>query len=217
MSEIFLKVCGLRDPDNIREVICLKPDFAGFIFHPGSPRYAGKELPVEIQSLIPPATRKVGVFVDHAIREIIETAGLSRLDFVQLHGNESPSDCMKLKNEGIKIIKSFRVQEPFDFGILEPYLGIADYFLFDTLVMDNAGGSGKVFNWEILEGYPYEVPFFLSGGISLENADLAFSLPYPMMKAIDVNSRFEISPGIKDTAKLRELKKKLSHLNKEYR
>ena len=158
MNQIKWKVCGLRD--NIAEVVALQPDFVGFIFYKKSPRYVGENfvLPEIANSTI----NKVGVFVNEAFDVVYNTILKYKLDYAQLHGNESPGYCEKLKRQGIKIIKAFQVDEHFDFGELEAYESVTDYFLFDTKTKQY-GGSGKSFDWQILNSYLLEKKYFLSG------------------------------------------------------
>ena len=131
---------------------------------------------------------------------------------VQLHGKETPELCHHLKNLGIDVIKVFSVDETFNFSVLEPYEEVCDYYLFDTKGK-LPGGNGYVFDWEVLENYPSTKPFFLSGGIGMENIDDVLTFLYrPESKychAIDINSRFEIQPGLKDIEKVKEFKKRL--------
>lgn len=199
MKQLRLKVCGLRD--NIAEVAALGPDYAGFIFYAKSPRYVGEnfEMPVLAENI-----KKVGVFVNEGLEKVRNTVKTYRLDFVQLHGHESTDYCSMIKNEGIGVIKAFSVSNEFDFNSLEQYHSTADYFLFDTKTR-KYGGSGKSFNWQLLKDYPLDKEYFLSGGISMDNlADLEFT-DMSKIHALDVNSRFEVRPGLKDIGLLEKL------------
>ena len=189
------------------EVEALEPDYMGFIFWEKSPRY--------LESVLPSISRKikkVGVFVDATAEGILQKVTQYGLQMVQLHGKETPELCHHLKNLGIDVIKVFSVDETFNFSILEPYEEVCDYYLFDTKGK-LPGGNGYVFDWEVLENYPSTKPFFLSGGIGLENIDDVLTFLYrPESKhchAIDINSRFEIKPGQKDIEKVKEFKKRL--------
>ena len=197
-----LKVCGMKYPDNIQRLIELKPDFIGFIFYDKSKRYVNNEL--EIKKLgIPKSIKKVGVFVNSTIEEILEKVKTFKLDIVQLHGDESPDFCKKLKQSGMKITKAFQIDEAFKFTGLEPYDEICDYFLFDTKTK-LYGGSGNKFNWQLLKKYINEKPFFLSGGIDLKDVDEIKKLKNLDLYSIDINSKFEISPGVKDIEKIQK-------------
>lgn len=204
---IKLKVCGMKYQDNIRQLAELEPDFIGFIFYEKSKRYVTNGL--DIKSLnIPKSIKKVGVFVNSTIEVINEKVQLYKLDFVQLHGNESVEFCRELKQAGIKIIKAFQIDEDFDFFVIERYETVCDYFLFDTKTK-LYGGSGNKFNWQILEKFNNQKPFFLSGGIDMEDVDEIKKLKNLNIFAIDINSRFEINPGNKDIEKIKEFIKSM--------
>lgn len=205
MGKIRLKICGLRD--NIREVAGLHPDYAGFIFYPKSPRYVGEEfrMPALDKSI-----KKVGVFVNESVEKVIELTKRNDLDFVQLHGEERLEACAALQDHGIKVIKAFGMDQSFDFSKLEQYDSTVDFFLFDTKT-SAFGGSGKSFNWNILEKYDLNKPYFLSGGISLENIQDLDKVEMKKVHALDVNSRFETRPGLKDLVRLKELMDKINN------
>ena len=207
MNKIRLKVCGLRD--NLDEVIALGPDYAGFIFYNKSPRYVGEgfEMPDLDRGI-----KRVGVFVNESLEEVQLLVGKHNLSFVQLHGNETYDYCGKLKQSGIRIIKAFQIDERFDFGLLNDYESTTDYFLFDTKTL-SYGGSGKAFNWDLLKKYDMDKNYFLSGGISLDNFDDLAGINLLKIKAIDVNSKFEVSPGLKNVKEISILKEKLLGLN----
>jgi phosphoribosylanthranilate isomerase len=206
-----LKICGMKFPDNIREVIQYQPDYLGFIFYPGSPRYAGDSME-ELSTLdIPPSIKKTGVFVNESTDKIKQVALSISLDMVQLHGQEPVADCIELKKSGLKVIKVFSVGQDFDFGLMEPYVNDVDYFLFDTKGKYH-GGNSIPFDWEIIEKYPFRIPFFLGGGIGLENIDLVKQIKNPYLYALDANSRLEISPGLKDPEKVKLFRRKFDKL-----
>ncbi len=209
MKNIKIKVCGMKDPDNIRALTTLDIDFIGFIFYRESPRYAGK-LPRNITETIPENIRKVGVFVDENPCLVESLSKKFRLDYVQLHGDETPEYCRRIREEvpGIKIIKAFGIKDPPDNSFLEAYAEEADFFLFDTYTPLH-GGSGKTFNREVLTGYDLKVPFFLSGGINESILDEPGSLKLPRLYALDINSRFERTPGIKDIPRIQHFIKKI--------
>ncbi|PWK29005.1 phosphoribosylanthranilate isomerase [Arcicella aurantiaca] len=199
-----LKVCGMRDAENIRQLLALQPDFMGFIFYEKSSRFVGEELDEELLKSFPHTTRKVGVFVNATASYILENYKKYNLDYVQLHGEELPDFCRSLKLKGVNIIKAFSVDESFYFGKLQNYKPYCDYFLFDTKGVEK-GGNGITFDWSILKKYDNEKPFFLAGGIDLENAHKALEIQNLKVYALDVNSKFEISPALKDINKLEEL------------
>jgi len=195
-----IKVCGMRDPENITELMKLKPDYIGFILFPGSKRFVGEafQLPGEF----PKGIKKVGVFVNAELPDVIKWRIRLSLDSVQLHGDESPEYCRELKKMGISIIKSFNIYEKFDFSMLQEYLLWCDYFLFDT-PSEQRGGSGKKFDWSILHSYPFDTPFILSGGIGPEDVEAIKNIKGLPVVAVDINSRFEDSPAIKNIEKLK--------------
>lgn len=207
MQKLRLKVCGLRD--NITEVAALGPDYAGFIFYPKSPRYVGDNF--EMPEL-PESLKKVGVFVNESMDKVSTYVKTYQLDFVQLHGRETADDCKQLKSQGIGVIKSFAMEEGFDFSILEQYHSTVDYFLFDTKTREY-GGSGKSFNWKLLRDYPLEKDYFLSGGIGLDNLTDLDNVDMSKIHALDVNSRFEVRPGLKDIGLLEKLRTVLIAIN----
>ncbi len=202
-----LKVCGMKNPDNIQQLVKLNPDFIGFIFYKKSKRYIGDSL--GISSLdIPESIKKVAVFVNSSINEVKTIMIKHQLDFAQLHGDESPEFCLELKKAGIKITKAFQIDEDFDFSVLKQYDSACDYFLFDTKT-NLYGGSGKKFNWRILEKYDNQKPFFLSGGIDLEDVDEIKKIYNLNIYAIDINSKFEVKSGMKDIDKIEKFIKDL--------
>lgn len=207
-ADIKLKICGMKKPDNLQAVAALQPDYLGFIFYPKSKRYmAGSLSPEQVQAL-PASIRRVGVFVNAEPEFILRQAKAYGLQLLQLHGDESPADCRELQGKGYEIIKAFGLNEGFDFSELIAYTPFVDYFLFDTKG-PAYGGNGITFNWSVLEQYDQPKPFFLSGGIGLEEVkDLPRLKGFPPF-AIDVNSRFETEPGLKNEGLLRTLKEEL--------
>lgn len=187
----------MRDRQNIQAVISTGPDYLGFVFFPGSQRYVGKDPDKAVFLDIPAGIRKVGVFVNEEPENILALAGQYELNPVQLHGNESVAYCKVIAKAGLSVIKAFGIDRDFDFERLIPYLPVCDFFLFDT-PSDQHGGTGHHFDWDILKRYKFEVPFFLSGGISCKDARAIRSLHHPSLFAADINSRFESVPGIKD-------------------
>jgi phosphoribosylanthranilate isomerase len=204
-----LKICGMKYPNNILEVGSLLPDYMGFIFWDKSARYFDGTLPT-----LPKTIKKTGVFVNASQDEILSKVTNHDLQAVQLHGHESVAFCQDLKNtlaNTIEIIKVFSVDSEFDFNQIEPFETVCDYFLFDTKGK-LPGGNGTTFDWKVLEQYPSQKPFFLSGGIGLDEIDLVKQIlktDLPIY-AIDVNSKFEIEAGLKNKEKLDRFKQKIN-------
>ena len=216
---MVIKVCGMRDAQNIREVSQLGVDMIGMIFYPKSPRYVEMQsshagiIPdyvkedINIKSAKSPA--RVGVFVDDMVQNIVTRVVNYHLDYIQLHGNEPREMCENLRltldpdiRPGIKIIKAISVSDASDIQKYKEYVGAVDLFLFDTKCK-TVGGSGQQFDWQVLEQYDGEVPFLLSGGIGPEDASRLHAFHHPKCIGIDLNSRFEIEPGVKDVEKLK--------------
>ena len=187
----------MRESENIAALSALKPDFIGFIFYPPSSRFAGQKLRTESLRILPAGTQKTGVFVNADFEEIMTAAKKFSLDFIQLHGRESPELAGRLSAEGLGIIKVFSVGQSFDFQQIKPYKSSADYFLFDTASKTH-GGSGKKFDATILNNYPSEKPFLLAGGLGPEDAENLLKLKLPVSAGFDLNSRFETEPGLKN-------------------
>ena len=201
MNELKIKVCGMRDPENISGVVAGLPDYLGFIFYPKSKRFVGFEASPEILSVVPDSVKKVGVFIDEARETVFRIVKIWGLDVVQLHGNETPEYCRQIQNSGITVFKAYSVDESFDFTILETYSEVCDYFLFDTKGQ-LPGGTGQKFNWDLLEKYTGNVPFFLSGGIGPDDLEVLRNFEHPRWHGIDINSGFEIRPALKDVQKV---------------
>lgn len=220
-----IKVCGMRDAENISELVKLKPDYIGFIFYGKSKRFVASFPEVEIPSEV----KKVGVFVNESIDTIIEIVENYKLEAVQLHGNESPEYIEKLKNyfchserceesiktdirrftqNDIQIFKAFSVDDDFDFSKTEGYQKVCDYLLFDTKGKDY-GGNGVKFNWSVLENYKGKTPFLLSGGISKVDASEIQKISHKSFAGVDINSGFEIEPALKNIANIKEFKQNL--------
>jgi phosphoribosylanthranilate isomerase len=199
MKKLKIKVCGIKVTANREEVEKLHVDLLGYIFYPPSKRYVG-ENPQE--GLFNSGKPKAGVFVDENAFEILGLAKNLGLEWIQLHGKENPKTCQILKNQGLKIIKAFRVDENFEFSKTNPYESMADYFLFDTK-SNLPGGSGKKFDWNILNKYDGNTPFLLSGGIKPEDAEEIKKINHPQLAGVDLNSGFEDEPGLKNIEKLK--------------
>jgi phosphoribosylanthranilate isomerase len=211
MMKPKLKICGMKVPPNILEVAALQPDYMGFIYYKQSKRYAG-ELSAGLLRELPLNIKKTGVFVDESLSVVAESVTEFGFSAIQLHGAETVEYCLKLKQtvpEGTELIKAFGVDEDFDFGRLKAYEEVVDYFLFDTQTPGH-GGSGKVFNWSLLDRYELDKPYFLSGGIGPEHLEDISNIKDKRLYAIDVNSRFELEPGLKQIDKLNDFKNKLS-------
>jgi phosphoribosylanthranilate isomerase len=205
MTTLKIKVCGMRDRENILQIKELNPDYLGFIFYPNSPRYV-EAIDKSVLSLLQPI-KKTAVFVNATLEEVKTTVKEYHFDAVQLHGNESPDYCNEVKKEDVEVIKAFGIHENFDWKLLEPYLDVVDYFLFDTYTSAH-GGSGKTFNWKVLKEYPFEKPYFLSGGIGPENVESALAIQDERLYGLDLNSKFEHSPGLKNIELLKTILKK---------
>jgi phosphoribosylanthranilate isomerase len=202
-KSLKIKVCGMRDTHNIAELATLQPDYMGFIFYPKSKRYFLSSGTIADISKLPNSIQKVGVFADEnpeLVREIIEKYNL---DIVQLHGQESPEVCAFFKDKGIQVWKAIAVSTKIDNEALNLYQVSVDAFLFDTKTPE-LGGSGQAFDWEILKTYSLNTPFMLAGGISADNISEAVEcLEGLPALGLDLNSKFEKEPGIKDIEKLR--------------
>ncbi|MDT0646092.1 phosphoribosylanthranilate isomerase [Zunongwangia sp. F260] len=207
----------MKQPENVREIALLQPDYMGLIFYEQSPRFVASEVP-EISSAI----KKTGVFVDASLDFILKKVQSYKLKAIQLHGQETAEFCRKLwdnlKDDNVEVIKVFSVKGGFDFSKLKEYEEVVDFFLFDTKGK-NKGGNGVTFDWEVLKNYPSSTPFFLSGGIGLEEIEEINELMTWFQKngkenllyAIDVNSRFEDEPGLKNVEKLQLFKDRFSN------
>ncbi len=190
----------MADADNARRVAALAPDMMGFIFYRASPRDAFGLAPDVVRQL-PPAIKKVGVFVDETADTVLRTVELYGLDAVQLHGGEPPESCAGLAARGLKVVKAFGISSAGDLSAAGGYEGAIDLFVFDTKT-PLKGGSGRRFDHSVLRRYTGRTPFLLSGGIGPEDAATDLSI-YPRCAGFDLNSRFETAPGVKDTELLR--------------
>ena len=200
----------MRLAANIAAVAELQPDYLGFIFYDKSPRLIS-DVSAELIKYIPAEIKTVGVFVNEELEKVNDKVNTLKLKAVQLHGSESPEYCEALKStfSTLEVIKAFGIDEDFDFSDLEPYLDVVDYFLFDTKTKTH-GGSGETFNWSVLERYTYSKAYFLSGGIDLEHGPAIKKINDERLYALDINSRFEIEPGLKDAEKIKEFIKEMN-------
>lgn len=198
----------MREPENIRELLELKPDYVGFIFYAHSKRFVGGFHADALASIFT-STKKTGVFVNETMDAMADKVIKYDLDAVQMHGDESAEFCRSFRKflrkvqteKHVEIIKAFGVSEGFDFGILASYEDFVDYFLFDTKTTEH-GGSGVSFDWSILENYHGRKPYFLSGGLSPDNIHGIKGIKDIRFYGVDLNSRFEIDAGVKDIDKL---------------
>ncbi len=190
----------MKFTQNREAVEALDVDVLGYIFYAPSKRFVGDS---PESGLFQSGKPKVGVFVNENAFEILGLAKNFDFEYVQLHGKENPKTCGMLKKQGLKILKAFPMNEAFDFSSTEAYEGVVDYFLFDTKTKEH-GGSGKKFDWRILEKYKGETPFFLSGGIGPDDAESIKQISHPKMAGVDLNSGFEDEPGLKNIEKLKQ-------------
>ena len=200
---MLVKVCGMRDGENIRLVENLSVDLIGFIFYPRSPRYVNS-----LPKYLPRSAGRVGVFVNEKLGVIEDAVIRYGLTHVQLHGSEIPSVCVALRQQGIQVIKAFSVSVPDDLMAVGRYDGCCDFFLFDTST-SGYGGSGCSFDWGILQHYTGNVPFLIAGGIGENDVERVLNFKHQKFAGVDLNSCFEISPGIKDIEKLNRFITKL--------
>lgn len=197
----MIKVCGMRDADNIREVEMLGIDMMGFIFWPKSSRCVSQR-----PDYLPKHVKRVGVFVDEDPEQVKRLAADYGLDYIQLHGQESPAYIFQLG--GLHIIKAFNIATVEDLQQTQPYEGLVDYFLFDTKGK-SVGGNGEKFNWDVLDAYQGSTHFLLSGGIGPDDVANVKAFHHPKCIGIDLNSRFEVTPGLKDINKLKRFLEQL--------
>lgn len=198
-NNVQIKVCGMRKPEQIRQLAELDIDYIGMIFYPSSPRY--------LDHIIDPRLfgdkKKTGVFVNSPLEQVLYEQSRHQLDVVQLHGSETPEFCMQIQQRGIGVIRAFSIDKNFDFNKVVDFDGYVDMFLFDARG-DAPGGNGVRFDWSKLNEYDGASPFLLSGGISYEHLDEIRYFEHPAAMGIDINSKFEYSPGDKDLITLKK-------------
>lgn len=194
-----IKVCGITEMKQLQQLDGLEIDFAGLIFYKDSPRYIGEKISKKELKSADFDLKKVGVFVNPELIDVLDAIDDYGLDVVQLHGDESTEMCDDLSSE-VEVIKAFRVTDDADIDkLVTPYDAVCDYYLFDTGgLQESLGGTGKKFDWSILTKAKIEKPFFLSGGIGVEDAAKVKAFTHPDFFGVDINSRFEKSPGVKD-------------------
>jgi len=203
-----LKVCGMRDSENIISLSEMQPDFIGFIFHEKSSRNISET----VLTNTPKNIDRVGVFVNESIKFIANNIKQYHLDYIQLHGNESPEFCKKVKNLKVGVIKAFNISENFDFSSLSNYEQQCNYLLFDAFGKQ-AGGNGITFNWELLSKYEGKTPFLLSGGIDEAMVDEIKKIRHPKFIGIDINSGFELKPAFKNITKIKRFSDSIKNRN----
>lgn len=201
-TSLKIKVCGMKFPENIKAVAALRPDFMGFIFYSKSPRYT-EPLDISVLNSLPKSIKKIGVFVNEDLEDILTIVYKYKLDGVQLHGVELVEMCRDLHDTGLIVIKAFPIADAYNFKVTKAYDGVCDYFLFDTKT-DAYGGSGIKFNWNILNEYKEKTPFLLSGGIATDDAEAILKIEHPKFAGIDLNSKFEVKPGLKNVELLKQ-------------
>jgi phosphoribosylanthranilate isomerase len=209
-TDLKVKVCGMRESLNVTEVAALKPDYIGFIFYFKSPRFVGALDERIVQSVRDHGVEPVAVFVDASVEFVMQKVELYGFTCVQLHGHETPETCAALKAEGLKVLKAFSIADVSDLKNTFAYEDCCDFFLFDTKT-SLLGGSGCQFDWNILKEYAGTVPFFLSGGIGPEDAEKLRPFHHPLFYGIDLNSRFETQPAMKDAVLLRAFFNQLTY------
>ncbi len=212
MSAMIIKVCGMREQENIRNLEMLDIDYMGFIFYARSPRYI-PDNSTSVDAVRSCKKHKVGVFVNETLENILYKAKRFTLDSIQLHGREQPKLCAKLQEKGYSVIKAFAIASTEDFKPTLYFSECADYFLFDTPYR-GYGGSGKRFDWSLLEVYKENVPFFLSGGLSPGCEKEILQLKNPHFAGVDLNSGFEDGIAIKNIEKISSFVRKIRNLYK---
>ncbi len=205
-----IKVCGITLLSQLEELVMMDIDYAGLIFYAGSPRYVLPKLRTKDVASLKGAIQKVGVFVNASENDIMTQIELYELDVVQLHGNETPTFCNHISNH-VKVIKAFRINEQnvnVDWLIM-PYEEACDFYLFDQGSVGIYGGTGKKFNWSLIQKATIGKDFFLSGGIGPGDAEALKKFEHPFFYGIDINSLFETEPGIKDMQLIKEFLKEI--------
>lgn len=195
-----IKVCGITEMKQLQQLDGLDIDYAGLIFYKQSPRYIGNKISGAELKKADLDLKKVGVFVDPELIEVLDAIDEYGLEVIQLHGNEDPEMCDDLSSE-VEVIKAFRINETVDIDkLVAPYDAVCDYYLFDSKppTQETFGGTGNRFDWNILTKAKIEKPFFLSGGIRPDDAPALKAFKHPDLFGVDINSKFEISPGVKD-------------------
>ena len=212
MKRLIIKVCGMREAENIRQIERLAPDWMGFICWDGSPRFVSKT-----PDYLPVSCSRTGVFVNPSVQQVKEDMTRLGLDIIQLHGKETPQFCQAIKSlrrpdgSPLRLVKAFGITADRPFPDTSEYEEACDYFLFDTRCT-TIGGSGMVFDWDMMRQYHGKRPFLLSGGIGEEHIEALKSFSHPMFAGVDLNSRFEDSPAIKNVERLKNFIHQLREL-----
>lgn len=210
-TAVKLKVCGMRDAHNIRDVLTARPDYMGFIFYEKSPRFVGDQLniPGEVAT-----ESRVGVFVNASLSDVLQCITHHQLGNVQLHGEETPGMCEQIRQRGVRVIKSFHLSDAADLHQTHVYESVVDYFLFDT-PGKFYGGNAQSFDWSLLDQYHQRVPVFLAGGIGTHNIKLLLDQNRWNLHAIDVNSSAEISPAMKNERVVLSIRQSIDEYNNQ--
>ena len=208
---MIVKICGMRDSENIKNLMLENIHLMGFIFYPESKRYAEGLLDRVLLNNFPGKIKKTGVFVNEPIDKILEIKEKYQLDFIQLHGDESPAYCEILKEKKINLIKAFGIESNNDLLKTKNYDDYCDFYIFDTKT-DSYGGSGRKFNWQLLDEYKGNKPFLLSGGIKTGDEFEIINFTHPKFAGIDINSGFEDKPGLKNIKKIQDFIEKISKI-----
>lgn len=202
MTPSIVKVCGMRDAANVGEIAFLHPNFMGFIYYDPSPRHIG-DMPCEVLEKLPAGVMPVLVTVDMEENDLLSLVQKYGFRHVQLHGDESPEECMRLRSKGLFVMKALQMRDKESAAGMNEYAGAVDMLVLDT-ASSGKGGSGKKFDWSILEDIDPPADFLLSGGISPEDADAVRSFHHPRCVGVDINSRFETTPGIKSKSLVKD-------------
>lgn len=209
---MIVKVCGMREEENIRQVEQIGIDWMGFIFYVKSKRHVA-----ELPAYLPVKAKRVGVFVDYSVTDILEKVKLFRFNGIQLHGAETPAFCQELRSAlkeaslaDVFINKAFGIAVEADFENVKAFEGVCDHYIFDTKT-PTKGGAGYSFDWSLLKAYQGSTPFLLSGGIGPDSLEALRSFAHPQWVGIDLNSKFEIAPALKDAELLNSFIKKFSN------
>lgn len=201
-----VKVCGMREPDNIRAIASLRPDAMGFIFYRKSKRYMADTLCPSVVHQLSHSIQRVGVFVNADTEEMVEQCKRYKLSTVQLHGDETPEQVCSLRAAAPHLVlwKAFGLSSSFDFLQIASYEPFCDAFLFDTKTV-GYGGSGETFDWSLLASYPGSLPYWLSGGLGPEHVSALLSLKQYTIYGVDLNSQLEVAPGLKSVETTRQV------------
>lgn len=205
---VRLKVCGLKDVANVQRIADMQPDYLGFIFYDKSPRYVGEDFAIKLSNY---AGETVGVFVNDTRDRILQQLATIDSHTAQLHGHESPDLGLELRDAGVRVIKAIPIGDKLELSEIRKFRHAVDYFLFDTKGK-LFGGNAVRFDWTLLHAYDLDVPFFVSGGITVESLDELGQIANPRLHAVDMNSGIELSPGVKNPELTKMAKEKINKL-----